>query len=127
MERAIALHRHGVDGEVAAGRILPPILGEGDDGVAAIGLHIAAEGRDLERALPREGCHGAMRNSGRQSPQPGPIERSRDLLGRQRRRDVDILHRPPCQHVAHRAADDPRSGQDVQHGQKLGIRERGRQ
>ena len=50
VDRAGAVGVERVEGEVAAARILAPVVGEGDDGVAAVGLDVAAQGRELERA-----------------------------------------------------------------------------
>ena len=42
-----------VHGEVAALRVFRPVGGEGDDGAAAVGRDVAAQGRDLERLAVR--------------------------------------------------------------------------
>ena len=42
-----------VHGEVAPRGILFPVVGEGDDGMAAVGLDVAAQGGDLEGLAAR--------------------------------------------------------------------------
>ena len=108
-----------VHGEVAPGRVLLDPVGKGDDGAAAIGLHVAAKGRDLMRDAIGDQRDGAMVDPGRNGAQPlGPGQRHHPL-GARIGRDVDIRHRPPQQPVAHAAADQPGlmpgAGQHRQH------------
>ncbi|MCY1175797.1 hypothetical protein D9M73_160510 [compost metagenome] len=37
-----------IDREIAARGILAPIVGKGDGGMAAVGCHVAAQGRDFD-------------------------------------------------------------------------------
>jgi hypothetical protein len=49
-----------IDGEIAPRRILGPIVGEGDRGVTAVGLHIAAQGCDFKGMGAGDGGDGAV-------------------------------------------------------------------
>ena len=49
VKAAVGIAVDGVDGEVAAHGIGFPVVGEGNLGVAAIGLHVMAQGGHLER------------------------------------------------------------------------------
>ena len=76
--------------------------------MAAIGRHVAAQRRDLDRAIGQDGGDRAMRDSGRHRLEPTVAHAADDHLGRQRRRQIDIGDRQAQQHVAHRPTDEPR-------------------
>ena len=64
-ERAVGSHRHGVDGEVAPRRVLPPVGGPVDLGMAAIGGDVAAQAGHLDRLrgpARRSPCHAPGRS-----------------------------------------------------------------
>ena len=102
--RGIGIER--VHREIAPRRVLAPVVGKGDDGMAAIGRHVAAQRRNLDRPVGQDDRDRAMRDAGRhrlESTGAHPVDHR---LGRQRRRQVDIGDGQAQQHVAHRAADE---------------------
>ena len=109
-----------VHGEVAAQRVLPPIVGEGDDRLAAVGFHVAPKGGDLEGALARDGRHRAVLEAGRHGLQPARLDGLQHRLRRGRGGEVDVAHRPAEHGVTHAAADEARldalGGERCQHG-----------
>ena len=99
--------RRGVLGDV--GR-------EGDGGVAAEGLDVAAEGRDLERLAVADDGDGAVVDAGRHRVQAGGRGQRHHRLGAGVGGEVDVGDRAAEQRVAHAAADEERAvagpGQD---------------
>ena len=83
-------------------------VGEGDDGAAAEGLDVAAEGRDLERPAVGDHGDGAVREAGRHRLQPGRRGERDHRLRHGVGGDVDVGDRPAEQRVAHAAADEER-------------------
>jgi hypothetical protein len=115
VQRAVGVHGHAVDGEVAAGRVLVPVGGPGHFGVAAVGADVAPERGDLDRRAVEDGGDGAVRQAGLEDAEAGALEALRDLLRRERRGHVEVLHRQAGQRVAHAAADGAGAGQRVEH------------
>ena len=108
VERAVAVEIERVDGEIAPGRVGQPVVGEGDRGMAPVGLDVAAQGGDLEhRALDDRG-HGAVGEPGRDHPDAAPLEQRRHPVGGRLGGDVDVLDRAAGEAVAHAAADEAR-------------------
>ena len=111
MDLPIRRAGEGVHGEVAARRVLPPIIGKGDIGMAAMGFDIDAQRRDLEMLAFGHCRDGAMLDTCRDVLDTGSIEECDDLLRAVRRRDVDIRVTAAVmamaeQRVAHAAADE---------------------
>ncbi len=131
-DRPVGAEKDCVDREVAARRVGRPIGVEGDAGMAAESLDVAAQGGDLE--MPRRDYrgHGAMRETGRHHPDAALFENFDDPLGRRRGGDVDVAapgragDLRPDQRVPHRAADetglDPARRERLEHrpGRRLG-------
>ena len=89
-------------------RVLRPIGAEGDGRVAAIGFHIAAERRDLERDAACDQRHGAMRDACGDGLD-ACLRRELDHAVRRRRcREIHLVHRPAEQGIPHRAANHAR-------------------
>jgi len=119
-------HGQGVDGEVAARGVGPPVIGEGDHRVAAVGLDVAPQGGDLEAAMADDCGHGAVAEPGRHRLDPGAPEGRRHLVGRAGCRQIDVGDGMPRDRVAHGAAHDAGLGQSRQHGaQGWIVEERG--
>ena len=102
---AVGAQRQRVHREVPPQRILAPVGREGDRGAPAVGLDVAAQGRDLKARAGRDGGHRAMRNSCRHDAQSGRFQPPHRLVRRQRHADVDVADRAAEQGVAHAAAD----------------------
>ena len=113
--RAVGLGIERIHREIAAPRIGLEALAEGDLRVAAIGLDIGAEGRDLVGQAARHHGHGAMRDPRRHRLEPRRLRARHHRFGGRIRGDVDIADRLAEQRVAHAAADEqrpvPRPGQ----------------
>ena len=97
-----------VHGEVAPRRIRRPVVGERDARLAAEGLDIDRGGRDFERPAFGHERDGAMLDTGRMHAETRRLAPPHHLLGRQRRREVDIGDRLAEQRIAHRSAGDAR-------------------
>ena len=91
---AIARHRHGVDGEVAARGILLPVGGERDDSMAAIGFHIAAQCRDLEASTSTTAVTVPWASPVGTTFTPALPKAVITASGGLRRCQIDICHRP---------------------------------
>ena len=99
---------HGVDGEVAARGVLPPVVGERDLGVAAVGALVAPERRDLVALAAGERGDGAVRDPARHGAglDAGTLQQRQHALRRIGGADVDVGALAPEQSVAHAAADE---------------------
>jgi len=117
---------HGVEGEVPARRIGLPVVGEGDPGATAVGLHVLAQGGDLERPVPGDGGDRAVVESRGHGLQPGGAQQVHYLLGPVGSRQVHVLHRAAGQRVAHAAADETYLRAFRPQGRDHGPRFRGR-
>ena len=128
MERAVRRRAHGVDGEIAAGGILPPVVGESDLGVAAVGPLVAPERRDLVAVAACERRDGAVRDPARQGAglDLRVLQQGQHALRRVGGADVDIVALAAEQRVAHAAAHEAdvgaASGESVDH--RAGARRR---
>ncbi len=94
-----------IDGEVAAGGVLAPVVGVGDGGAAAVGGDVASQGRHLDRLARHDGGDRAVGEPGRNRLDPGLAEPIHHLLRRQSGGEVDVADRKPEQRVADAAAD----------------------
>jgi hypothetical protein len=117
---AVGVEEKGVHGEVAPRRVGRPVVGEGDARVAAEGLDVAAQGRDLEMPRRHHRRHRAVREPGGHGLDPRRREPAHDLLRRERRRDIDVADGTAQQRIAHAAANEARSAalgvERAQHG-----------
>ncbi len=127
VQGAVGLEIDCVDRKIAPRRIDRPIGVEGNARVAAVGLDIAAQGRDLEMLRRHHRGHGAVGEAGRHDLDAVFAEQLDHPLGRRRSGDVDVGprarpgHRPAQQRIAHRSADKPRLDaarrERLEHGQ----------
>ena len=128
VQRAVGRRAHGVDGEVAARRVLPPVVGERDLGVAAVGALVAPERRDLVAAAACERRDGAVRDPARDGAglDACVLQQGQHALRRVGGADVDIVTLAAEQRVAHAAAHEAdvgaASGESVDH--RTGARRR---
>ena len=102
---AVGVDRKPVDGEVAPFGIADPVAAEGDLGLAAEGLDVLAQGRDLERMRVDHQRDGAVVDAGRHALDAGRPGAADDLVRQRRGRDVDVAGRDIEQRVADGAAD----------------------
>ena len=102
---AVGIDGKAVDGEVAPLRIANPVAAERDLGLAAKGLGILAQGRDLERMRVDHQRHGAMLDAGRHGFDAGRLGATDHFIGQRRGRDVDIAGRDVQKRIADGAAD----------------------
>ena len=65
---AVARRVERIHGEVAPRGVFLPVGGERDHRAAAVGLHVAAQGGDLERRMRGDGGDGAVVDAGRHGP-----------------------------------------------------------
>ena len=84
-----------VDGEVAAGCVFAPVGREGDSGVPSVGRHVAAQRGHLEGFAVDNGRDRAVIDAGRHRTNVRALQPAHDFVGRQGRRDVDVLDRGP--------------------------------
>ena len=82
-----------VDGEVAPFRIANPVAPERDPGLAAKGLGILAQGRDLEGVRVHHQRHRAMLDAGRHAFDAGRFGATDHFIGQCRGRNIDIAGR----------------------------------
>ena len=108
VDRAGGVAIERVDREVAASRVLRPIVGEGDGGVAAVGLHVAAQGRHLEGVVIGDHRHGAVLQAGLDDGEASGAGEPHHVLGRRGGGEVDVGDGNSHQRVAHHAADRAR-------------------
>ncbi len=102
---AAGIDRQSVDGEVAPLRIAHPVAAERHLGLAAEGLGILAQGRDLERVRFDDQRDRAVVDAGRHAFDAGCLGAANDLVGQRRGRDVDVAEGNLQQRIAHGAAD----------------------
>ena len=109
---AVRRRAHGIDGEVAARRVFPPVVGERDLGMAAVCPHVAAERGDLETRAAGDGDDGAMGDPARDGAglDAGARQQRHHLLRLIGGADVDVGALPPQQRIADRAADEAHLG-----------------
>ena len=100
---------HGVDREVAAGRIEREIVGEADERVPPIGLDVQAQGRDLERARAKASRDGAVLQAGRHHGEAARDQTLDDLFREQGCGDVEVgrVGGGLEQRIADASADEP--------------------
>jgi hypothetical protein len=104
--RGIGVER--VHREIAPRRVLAPVVGIGDDRVAAVGRDVTTQCRYLDRTCGGDGSNRAVREAGRNRLDPRILESLDHLLWRQARGNVDIGDVDPEQRVAHRTTDEAR-------------------
>ena len=103
MHDASGVDRQPVDREIAPFGVARPVATECNLSLAAVGLDVLAQGRDLERPGFDHQRHGTMLDTGRYALDAGGLGAA-DHLGRQRRgRDIDVADRDPEQCIANRA------------------------
>ena len=108
VERAVEIGVQRVEGEVATACILQPVVGEGDDRTAAVGLDVAAQRRQLVVRGAGDARHGAMLQPGRDHLDAGGFQRARHRVGRLVDGEIDVVD-PAIEHgIAHAAADEAR-------------------
>ncbi len=90
MDLAAPIERQGVDGEVAPRRIDGEAAPEAHHGMAAIGLDILAQRRDLEGAALDHDGDGAMRDPGRNGLEARDIGAVRHLFRQGGGGEVDL-------------------------------------
>ena len=115
--RAIGCGVKCVHGEIAPARVFLCRVGKGDNRVSSVGVHVAAEGRDLERLAVHDDGHGAVVDPGGHDAKTGLFAQFSDCFGPRVGGDVQIGGTGPDQCVAHAAADEP--------GLKSGIGQHG--
>ena len=108
MHDALGVDRQAVDGEIAPLGIAHPVAAERDPGLAAEGLDILAQGRDLERLRVDDQRDGAMLDAGRHALDAGEPGAADHLVRQRGGGDIDIADRKLQQRIADRAADDAR-------------------
>ena len=91
VQRAVGLAAHGVDGEVAAGRVGVEIVGELHLRVPPVAGHVPAQGGDLEPPAREMQRDSPVAQPGRHGPEPGGGQQRHRPLGQLGRRDVDVL------------------------------------
>ena len=89
-------------------RIEPEIAPEMHDGMAPIGFHILAQGRDFERFAVDDHGDRAVLDPGRNRLEPGLLRPLHDRIGQHGGGAVDLRDGPPEQRIAHGAAHDAR-------------------
>ena len=102
----VETEREGVDGEIAPPGIEHEIAPEMHDGMAPIGFHILAQGRDLERLAVDDHGDRAVIDPGRNRLEPGLLRPLHDRIGQHGGGAVDFRDGPPEQ--AHCARRRPR-------------------
>ena len=70
-----------IDREIAPRRIFPPVVRKGHSGAAAVGGHVAPQGRDFERAPIGDGGDRAVINAGGHRFKPRRLEPLHHLFG----------------------------------------------
>ena len=107
VDGAVAFHRHGVEGEIAPARVFVPVLGEFHHRVASIGRGVAAQGCDLERAIPHNRGDGAVGQASRDDAQVRVLQARDHFVGLFGGGEVDLTVDAVAAHdgVAHSAAD----------------------
>jgi hypothetical protein len=108
VQPSVRPEREGVHGEVAPQGVAAEIPSESHGGVAAIGVDVLAQRRDLERHGAGHDRHGPVGEPGRDRAQARPAGALQRGLGQERGREIDIGHGPAEQCIPHRAADDTR-------------------
>ena len=123
---AVGVGIERVHREVAALRVFLPVRGEGDDGAAAIGRHIAAQRRHFERLAAGDRGHRAVLDARRHRTEPAAVSRfvtSSGVSGVAMSMSATSRF---SKRVAHRAADEARiAPQSVQHRARLRRRHPG--
>ena len=105
VHEALGIDGKPVDGEVAPFRVANPVAAERDLGLAAKGLGVLAQGRDLERLRIDHQRDGAVVDAGRHAFDAGRLGAADDFVRHRRGRDVDIADRNFQQRIADGAAD----------------------
>ena len=108
MQHAVRRGAHGVDGEVAARGVFPPVVGEGDLGMAAVGALVAAERGDFVAVVAGKRGDGAVCDPARYCAgfDVCAPEQCHHPLGRVGSADVDIGALAPEQRIAHASAHE---------------------
>ena len=88
--RSVAIGIECVQGEVAALRVLLPILGEGDGRVPAVSLDVAPERRHLEGHAVNDHGHRAMLDPRRHGLEPSRLGERHHPLRQRRRGEIDF-------------------------------------
>ena len=101
-------HRQRVDGEVAAGGVLGPVVGEHDVGPAAMGLDVEAKRGDLEMLGPHHRRDGTVLDPRGERLDARRRQQLDDPLRRFMGGDIDIAHRKAEDRIAHAATDEAR-------------------
>ena len=108
MHRAIGGQRKRIYGQIAPRRILHPIIGEGHVGPAAKGLHIEAQGGDLEMLVVNHRRHGAVFDARGDRLNARLGEQFHHPFGRFMGGNIDILDGNIEEQIPHAAADKAR-------------------
>ena len=108
MHRSIRRGGKRVDGEIAPLGVLLPVAAEHHPRLAAEGLDVLAQRRDLKWTTVDDGGHGAMLDTGRHGFSSGRRDAAHHFLGQGGGRNVDLTDRNSQQCVAHGAADRAR-------------------
>ena len=111
-----------VDGEVAPRRILGPVVGEGDHGMAAIGFHIPAQGGDFEGMLAGDGGDGAVIQARLHHLDALALSRASASSGGMGTAMSISTTGTPSKRIAHGAADKARLTQRRHHRERFGRR-----
>ena len=90
MHDAVGIDGKPVDGEVAPFRIANPVAPERNPGLAAKGLGILAQGRDLERMRFDHQRDRAVVDAGRHAFDAGRLGAADDFVGQRRGCDIDV-------------------------------------
>ena len=107
----LAARRVGVKrihGEIAPCRVLSPIIGKGDYGMAAVGRNIAAQRRHLDGPAGQDRGDGAMGDAGRDHADAGFAQQRHRRRRLVERGDVNVGDGQGKQRVANATADEPR-------------------
>ena len=115
-QRAVGVHRHGVDGEVAPRRVLPPVGGPGHLGMAAVGRDVAAQaGRPRPARWSSTAVTVPCARPVSNTFSPAARSRAATASGGSGAPTSTSCTGQPRQHVPHRPAHRPRPGQRRQH------------
>lgn len=107
MQHPVPPAGHGIHGKITPGRIFPPVCRPDHDGMAAIRLHIPAQGGDFIRGGLNHRRHGAMGQPCGNGFDPGLLQRSQYLFRRLWRREVNIRNGAAHHQVPHHTPHQP--------------------
>ena len=100
----LRVRRQGVDGEVAAGRIFFPVVGENDRRSPSVRGYVTTQRRHLVRASAADSRHRSVIDARGDGPNLGRLQPRDHLVGSQPCREVEVADRQVQEFVTNRAA-----------------------